>query len=135
MFKAAAILVGIVNFVMGLIWFFDPQIPLALWGVVQTSQDMVVERRLGIVIVIYSVVLLLSCNAPPSPARSAISYAAIFGGIAVGSMNAYDLFYSDTSSGIATAIGMNYLTSLAFALIEWRAYRDRKQAEAAEKAA
>lgn len=134
MFKAAAILVGIVNLIMGLIWFFEPQIPLTLWGIAQTSQDMVVERRLGIMLVICSVILFLSCNSPPSPARSAISYAIVFGGIAVGSMNAYDLFYSETSSGIATAIGINYLTSLAFALIEWRAYRDRKQAEAADKA-
>ncbi|MCC7248282.1 MAG: hypothetical protein IT473_06645 [Lysobacter sp.] len=134
MFKAAAILVGIVNFAMGLIWFFEPQIPLTLWGIVQTSQDMVVERRLGIVIIIYSLVLFFSCNAPPSPARSAISYAVVFGGIAVGTMNVYDLFYSGTSSGIASAIGINYLTSLAFALIEWRTYRDRKQAEASETA-
>ena len=132
MFKIAAILVGISNLVMGAIWFFEPQIPLTLWGGAQPSQDMMVERRLGITIVIYSLVLLFSRNAPPSPARSAISYAVIFGGIAVGSANLYDLFHSTVSSGIATSIGINYLTSLAFALIEWRTYRDRRQAEESE---
>ncbi|TXI51344.1 MAG: hypothetical protein E6Q50_01305 [Lysobacter sp.] len=132
MFKAAAVLVGILNLLMGAVWFFAPHFPLELWGVTQTSHGLMVERRLGIVILIYSVVLLLARNAPPSPARSAICYAAVFGGIAIGSMNLYDLVSGTASSGVASAIGINYLTSLAFGLIEWRAYRDRKPADTAK---
>lgn len=129
MFKVAAILVGVLNLMMGAVWVFAPRLPLELWGVAQTSQDAMVERRLGVVLMIYSLVLLFSRNAPPSPARSAISYSVIVGGLAVGSMNIYDLLYSQTSSGMATSIGINFVTSLAFALIEWRTRIDLKLAE------
>ncbi len=127
MYRIAAVLVGLQNVVAGLFWIFDPMAILVLWGIKNPSQLLMVERRLGVVLVAIGVILVMSRNAGPSPARSAISYGAIVGSLALIMVGGQDMLYRSASSGIAPGIAFNLFVALAFVLIEWHAHRTSKK--------
>lgn len=128
MYKFAVVLVGLPNVLAGLFWIFDPMAILVLWGVNEPSQSLMVERRLGALLVGIGAILLLSRNAGPSPARSAISYGVIVASCMVLAVSVQDLLYRGVSSGIVPGMGFTLFTALAFALIEWHARRESKKA-------
>ncbi len=127
MYKFAAVLVGLPDVLAGLFWIFDPMAILALWGVNDPSQALMVERRLGVVLVGIGVILLLSRNAEPSPARSAISYGVIIATLLLLMVSVQDLLQIGISSGIVPGMVFTLFIALAFALIEWKARRDNKK--------
>jgi hypothetical protein len=126
MYKIVAILTGLPNLLAGFVWLFNPMAVLVLWGIDDSSHELVVERRLGVVLLSVGLMLLLSRNAAPSPARSAISYGVIVGAFGVLAVNAHDFMSDQVSSGIIAGMGLNLLTALAFIVIEWQTYRQAK---------
>jgi hypothetical protein len=126
MYKIIAILAGLPNLLAGFVWLFNPMAVLVLWGVDDSSHELVVERRLGVVLLSIGLMLLLSRNAAPSPARSAISYGMIVGAFGVLAVNAYDLMNDQVSSGIIAGMGLNLFTALAFIAVEWQSHRQAK---------
>ncbi len=126
MYKIVAILAGLPNLLAGIVWLFNPMAVLVLWGVDNSSPGLVVERRLGIVLLSVGIMLLLSRNAAPSPARSAICYGMVVGASAVIAVNFFDLLKDQVSSGVIAGMGLNLLTALAFAVVEWRAHRQAR---------
>ncbi len=126
MYKIVAILTGLPNLLAGVVWLFNPMAVLVLWGVDDPSHELVVERRLGVVLLSVGLMLLLSRNAGPSPARSAISYGMIVGAFAVLAVNTYDFINNQVSNGIVAGMTLNLLTALAYIVIEWRSHRQRK---------
>lgn len=127
MYKIAAILVGLPNVFFGLLWLFNPMAILVLWGIDDASHQLMVERRLGILLLGIGILLLASRNAGPSPARSAISYGLATSASALVALSIYDLTINGSSSGIVPGIGINVATALAFIAIEWHAYRAQKK--------
>jgi hypothetical protein len=110
-----------------LLWLFNPMAVLVLWGVDDASHQLMVERRLGVVLLGVGVLLLASRNAGPSPARSAICYGVATSATALVALSIYDLIANGISSGIVPGIGINVATALAFIAIEWHAYRTQKK--------
>lgn len=126
MYRIVAILMGLPNLLAGFVWLFNPMAILVLWGIDDPSHGLVVERRLGVVLLSVGLMLLLSCNAGPSRARSSICYGMIVGALGIAAVNAYDLLNNQVSSGVVAGIGVNFFIALAFIAIEWQSYRQAK---------
>jgi hypothetical protein len=127
MYKIAAILVGLPNIVFGLLWLFDPMRILKLWGVDNASHQLMIERRMGILLLGMGVVLLFSRNAGPSPARSAICYGVMTSAVSLAILGAYDVGANGIVSGMWPGIGINAVTALVFAMVQWSSYRASKR--------
>jgi hypothetical protein len=131
MYKIAATLVGLPNVLFGLLWCLDPSWILSVWGTDDSSHQMMVERRLGILLLGIGVMLLASRNAEPSRARSAISYGIILSASSLVALSLYDVAMNGIARGVLPGAVVNVATALAFAFIEWRTYRDSKRATGA----
>ena len=70
--KAFFIVVAVFTALLGLAWVFFPASMLGGWGVEPNSVAVYMGRRYGGLFFGYSVILWLSRNAGPSPARRAI---------------------------------------------------------------
>lgn len=131
MYKIVATLLGAMNCVFGLVWMLYPQIVLASWGITRTSSGMVVERRLGILLLVLALLLFFSRNAPHSPARSAICSSASFAAFGLAGVGLYELWTGVASSGVLPGIGFNLAFGLVFGLVEWNARREARTAQPA----
>jgi hypothetical protein len=119
MFKIAATLNAIANMLLAAVWYFAPERILDVWGIGSPSPANMLERRLGAMVFFLGVLMLAARNAQPSPARSAISYAAICMGLTLAATSVYEYWMGSATAGVLPGVGFNLAFALWFALIEW----------------
>lgn len=127
MYKIVATLTGVANLGFAWLWFFRPKIVLSFWIVEDTGACALLEPRLAILLAVLSLLLLLSRNAPPSQARSAICITMALGAFAMAAISLHDLRSGIASAGVLPGVGFNLFFALAFAAVEWNARRESRQ--------
>ncbi|TXI49248.1 MAG: hypothetical protein E6Q50_08655 [Lysobacter sp.] len=131
MYKIVATLTGIANLGFALMWLLQPRTVLSLWIVEHTDTCAIIEPRLAILLATLSLLLLLSRNAPPSPTRSAICIAMVFGALSLATISLYDLWSGIASAGVLPGVGFNLFFALVFAIVEWNARSEIREAKRA----
>lgn len=127
MYKAIATLMGVADLIFASIWLLKPHAFPELWIMGETGCS-VLEPRLVLLLAGIGVLLLLSRNAPPSQARSAICIAGIFGTLCLAIISLYELWSGIAGPGVLPGVGFNLFFALAFAVVEWNARNEAGEA-------
>lgn len=101
-------------FILALVWLLAPKLLLSIWGIAYSSPVGIVSRRGAALFLCIGLMIFLSRNAVPSPARDAISIGFSAGCLALASLGSFEFLNKRAKIGIFSAVIVEVILAIAF---------------------
>lgn len=113
-FRRLSLITSALFFILTLGWMFMPEKALTGWGVSYTDAAGLVSRRAASMYAGLCVMFWLARNAPPSPARRALSAGLITACLVIASDGFLDFYTGRAKSAILAAVFIELALAMAF---------------------
>ena len=116
-FRQLGIVTSALFLVLALTWMFAPQRLMETWGIVSTPMLELVGRRAAALYAGVAVMFWLARNAPPSPARAAMSKGLALACLILAALGIVELVAGHVTAGILIAVAIEVTLAVALLLV------------------
>lgn len=116
-FRHLAIVTALLFLTLTLTWMFAPHPLMAAWGLVPAPMAELLGRRAAALYAGLAVMFWLARNAPPSPARSAMSKGLMLACLMLAALGIFEFAAGHVAVGMLVAVAIEAALAMAFLLV------------------